>query len=153
MTSNKLYRSNTDKMLGGVCGGLAKYLRVDLTIVRLFFVVLTLLGGFGPLIYLIMWIIVPLEDHVYTDSNPDKFEGEDIKERAGMVRDDFINAVKQPNQNTARFIGVALVLAGGFFLLKQLHIEWLSWLNTGVLWAGLILLAGIALLIRATRKD
>ena len=153
MTSNKLYRSNTDKMLGGVCGGLAKYLRVDLTIVRLFFVVLTLLGGFGPLIYLIMWIIVPLEDHVYTDSNPDKFEGEDIKERAGMVRDDFINAVKQPNQNTARFIGVALVLAGGFFLLKQLHIEWLSWLNTGVVWAGLILLAGIALLIRVTRKD
>ena len=70
-----------------------------------------------------------------------------------MVRDDFINAVKQPNQNTARFIGIALVLAGGFFLLRQLHIPWLSWLDTGVLWAGLILLAGVALLIRATRKD
>ncbi len=153
MTTNKLYRSNTDKMLGGVCGGLAKYLRVDLTIVRLFFVVLTLLGGFGPLIYLIMWIIVPLEDHVYTDTNPDKFETEDIKERAGMVRDDFISAVKQPNQNTARFIGIALVLAGGFFLLKQLNIEWLGWLNAGVLWAALILLAGVALLIRATRKE
>ncbi len=151
--TNKLYRSQTDKMLGGVCGGLAKYLRVDLTIVRLFFVVLTLLGGFGPLVYLIMWIIVPLEDHVYTDSNPNKFEGEDIKERAGMVRDDFINAVKQPNQNTARFIGIGLVLAGGFFLLQQLDIKWLNWLDNGVLWAALILLAGVALLVRATRKE
>lgn len=151
--TNKLYRSQTDRMLGGVCGGLAKYLRIDLTIVRLFFVVLTLLGGFGPLIYFIMWIVVPLEDYVYTDTHPERFDGEDIKERAGMVRDDFINAVKQPNQNTARFIGIALVLAGGFFLLRQLHIPWLSWLDTGVLWAGLILLAGVALLIRATRKD
>lgn len=151
--TNKLYRSQSSKMLGGVCAGLAKYLNVDVTIVRLFFVVLTLLGGFGPLVYFIMWIVVPLEDHVYTDSNPDKFEGEDIKERAGMVRDDFIEAVRQPNQNTARFIGIALVLAGGFFLLRQLNISWLGWLDTGVLWAGLILLAGVALLIRATRKD
>jgi phage shock protein C len=153
MTTNKLYRSQTDKMLGGVCGGLAKYLHVDLTIVRLFFVVLTLLGGFGPLVYFIMWIIVPLEDHVYTDSNPEKFDGEDIKERAGMVRDDFISAVKQPNQNTARFIGIALILAGGYYLLRQLNFTWLNWLDTGILWAALILLAGIALLIRATRKE
>ena len=45
--TNKLYRSQTERMLGGVCGGLAKYLNVDTTIVRLFFIVLTLLGGFG----------------------------------------------------------------------------------------------------------
>lgn len=150
---NKLYRSQTDRMLGGVCGGLAKYLRVDLTIVRLFFIVLTLLGGFGPLVYFIMWIVVPLEGYVYTDTHPERFDGEDIKERAGMVRDDFIDAVKQPNQNTARFIGIALVLAGGFFMVQQLDIPWLNWLDSGVLWAALILLAGIALLIRATRKD
>jgi phage shock protein PspC (stress-responsive transcriptional regulator) len=153
MNPNKPYRSQTDRMLGGVCGGLAKYLHVDLTIVRLFFVILTLLGGFGPLVYLIMWIVVPLENHVYTDTHPERFDGEDIKERAGMVRDDFINAVKQPNQNTARFIGIALVLAGGFFILQQMNFPWLRWLNGGVLWAGLILLAGIALLIRASRKE
>lgn len=151
--TNKLYRSQTDRMLGGVCGGLAKYLNIDLTITRLFFVVLTLLGGFGPVIYLIMWIVIPLEEHVYTDTHPERFDGEDIKERAEMVRDDFISAVKQPNQNTARYIGIALVLAGGFFLLKQMNISWLGWLDSGVLWAGLILLAGIALLIRATKKD
>jgi phage shock protein C len=136
-----------------VCGGLAKYLKIDLMIVRLFFVVLTLLGGFGPLLYFILWLVVPPEGHVHTDGQPEVLDGEEIKERAEMVRDDFVSAVKQPNQNTARFIGIALVLAGGFLLLKQLHIPWLSWLNSGVLWAGLILLAGVALLIRATRRD
>jgi len=151
--TNKLYRSQTERMLGGVCGGLAKYLNVDTTIVRLFFIVLTLLGGFGPLVYFIMWVVVPLEDHVYTDTHPERFDGEDIKERAGLVRDDFITAIRQPNQNTARFIGIALVLAGGFFLLRQLNLPWLNWLDSGVIWAALILLAGIALLIRATRKD
>ncbi|MRR31511.1 hypothetical protein EG834_14570 [bacterium] len=105
------------------------------------------------MIYLIMWIVIPLEDHVYTDTHPERFDGEDIKERAEMVRDDFISAVKQPNQNTARYIGIALVLAGGFFLLKQLDFPWLSWLDSGVLWAGLILLAGVALVIRGTKKD
>jgi len=151
--SNKLYRSQTDKMLGGVCGGLAKYLNIDVTIVRLFFIILTFLGGFGPLIYFIMWIVVPLENYTYQDTHPERFDGEDIKERAGMMRDDFISAVKQPNQNAARLIGIALVVAGGFFLLRQLDLPWLNWLNTGVIWAALILLAGIALLIRGTRKD
>jgi phage shock protein PspC (stress-responsive transcriptional regulator) len=151
--TNKLYRSQTERMLGGVCGGLAKYLNVDTTIVRLFFIVLTLLGGFGPLGYFLLGVVVPLEDHGYTDTHPERFDGEDITERAGLVRDDFITAIRQPNQNTARFIGVALVLAGGFFLLRQLDLPWLNWLDTGVIWAGLILLAGIALLIRATRKD
>ena len=151
--SNKLYRSQTNKMLGGVCGGLAKYLNIDVTIVRLFFIILTFLGGFGPLIYFIMWIVVPLENYTYQDTHPERFDGEDIKERAGMMRDDFISAVKQPNQNAARLIGIALVVAGGFFLLRQLDLPWLNWLNSGVVWAALILLAGIALLIRGTRKD
>jgi phage shock protein PspC (stress-responsive transcriptional regulator) len=151
---NRLLRSNTNRMLGGVCGGLAKYLNVDLTIVRLFFVVLTLLGGFGPLLYFILWLVIPPEGHIRpTDAQPYALDGEEIKERAEMVRDDFVNAVKQPNQNTARFIGIALVLAGGFIFLRQLHIPWLAWLDSGVLWAGLILLAGVALLIRATRKE
>ena len=150
---NKLYRSQTEKMLGGVCGGLSKYLNIDVTIVRLFFIVLTFLGGFGPLIYFIMWIVVPLENYTYTDSHPERFDGEDIKERAGMVRDDFISAVKQPNQNAARLIGFALIAVGRIYLVHQLKIPWLSWLNSGVIWATLILLAGIALLIRGTRKD
>ncbi len=149
---NRLFRSSTDKMLGGVCSGLGTYLRIDVTIVRLFFVVLTMAGGFGPLLYLILWIVLPVEGHVFQGKTPE-FDGEDFKDRAGMVRDDFVNAVRSPNQNTIRFIGIALVLAGGFMILKQFNISWLSWLNSGVVWAALILIAGIALLVRGVNRD
>jgi phage shock protein PspC (stress-responsive transcriptional regulator) len=56
----RFYRNETDKMLGGVCAGLASYLRVDPTIVRILFAVITFGGfGLGFLIYILLWIIVP----------------------------------------------------------------------------------------------
>ena len=61
MNTRKLYRSRTDKMISGVCGGLADYLTLDPTVVRLIFIVLFLLGGHGLLIYLILLLIMPLE--------------------------------------------------------------------------------------------
>lgn len=61
MNVKRLYRSRTDVMLGGVCGGLAKYLDVDPTVIRLAFVLLFFIGGGGFWIYLILWIIAPLE--------------------------------------------------------------------------------------------
>lgn len=54
----KLYRSNTDHKIAGVCGGLGEYFKIDPIIPRIIFVVL-LLGGIGLLAYLLMWIFVP----------------------------------------------------------------------------------------------
>ena len=55
----RLYRSNKDKILGGVCGGLAEYFDVDPVIVRLIWVLAALMGGAGILAYIIAWIIIP----------------------------------------------------------------------------------------------
>jgi len=60
MNNKRLYRDPSDKMLGGVCSGLADFFGIDPTVVRLAFVLLTLLGGHGVLIYLVLWLIVPL---------------------------------------------------------------------------------------------
>jgi phage shock protein C len=59
--SQRLYRSRSDRMLAGVCGGLAKFFNVDPTLVRLAFVVLALAGGPGVLLYIIMWFVTPCE--------------------------------------------------------------------------------------------
>ena len=61
METKRLYRSRTDSMLCGVCAGLAKYFNLDPTVVRLIFVLLFVLAGQGLLIYLILWLVVPLE--------------------------------------------------------------------------------------------
>jgi phage shock protein C len=60
-TTRKLYRSKTNRQLGGVCGGLAEYFNLDATLIRVLFVVLAVLGGSGIVLYLALWIIVPKE--------------------------------------------------------------------------------------------
>lgn len=59
----KLTRSRTDRMFGGVCGGIAKWLGWDSTYVRVIYVVVSILSAAFPglLVYLLLWIIVPAE--------------------------------------------------------------------------------------------
>ncbi|WP_432559759.1 PspC domain-containing protein [Granulicoccus sp. GXG6511] len=58
--NKKLERSTTDKMLGGVCGGLAEYLGVDATIVRIITAAIVLLfTGVGPIAYILAWVLIP----------------------------------------------------------------------------------------------
>lgn len=56
-------RPSNDKMIAGVCGGLARYFGIDSTIVRLVFV-LAVLSGVTPLIYLVLWIVMPEEKKI-----------------------------------------------------------------------------------------
>ena len=60
-TKKRLYKSDKEKILGGVCGGIAEYLDTDPTIVRLLWVVFTLFYGIGLILYLVLWIIMPLK--------------------------------------------------------------------------------------------
>ena len=56
----RLYRSKKERILGGVCGGLAEHIDVDPSIIRLVWIVVTLVSiGLGIIIYLAAWIIVP----------------------------------------------------------------------------------------------
>jgi len=59
-TRNRLYRNPNDKVLGGVCSGIANYFDVDPVILRLIFVVLFLTFGMGLLAYIIAWIVIPV---------------------------------------------------------------------------------------------
>jgi phage shock protein C len=62
---SRLTRSNTDKMLGGVCGGLGQYFGIDSTLIRLFFAVGILVFGLSPLVYIILWIVMPAQQPTY----------------------------------------------------------------------------------------
>jgi len=55
----KLVRSKKNRMIGGVCGGIAEYLGIDPTIVRLIWAVTTLFWGTGIILYLLAWAIIP----------------------------------------------------------------------------------------------
>lgn len=55
----RLTRSSTDRRIAGVCGGIASYLNIDPTVVRIIFLLALLFGGFGFWAYLIVWIAAP----------------------------------------------------------------------------------------------
>jgi phage shock protein C len=59
MQEKKLMRSTSNKMLAGVAAGVAKYLDLDPSLIRVAFVILALLGGPGILLYIILWIVMP----------------------------------------------------------------------------------------------
>jgi phage shock protein PspC (stress-responsive transcriptional regulator) len=61
MMQKKLYRSGSDKKIAGVCGGIAKYLNIDPTIVRLIWALIVVCGGAGLLAYIICALVIPEE--------------------------------------------------------------------------------------------
>lgn len=155
---SNLYRSQSDSMIGGVCGGLGQYLGIDSTFVRLFFVLLALAGnGIGVLIYLLLWIILPLDhprrkrsDHL---SATVRASSEEIAEQALAVGEDIKNIVARPHPNASFIIGGALIVLGIFYLLDHLQVEWLRWLNYDLIWPLLLIVAGLAILLRRSKGD
>lgn len=72
MAEKKLVRSSSNKMIAGVCAGLADYLGLDVSLVRIAFALLVLMSGIGAPIYLVMWFIMPEEPTVAgVDTTPD----------------------------------------------------------------------------------
>ena len=56
----RLYRSRTNYMIAGICGGLGEYLEIDPTLIRLIVAVSVVLAGSGIIFYLLAWLIIPL---------------------------------------------------------------------------------------------
>lgn len=68
MKDKKLYKSNTDKKLDGVCAGIAEYFGIDPTVIRLAWVLFSLCGGSGILAYIICAIVIPSKPEGYIDA-------------------------------------------------------------------------------------
>jgi len=131
--SKKLYRSE-NRIISGVCGGLAEYLDVDPVIIRAIFLGLIFVGGVGLLIYLILLILVPQKDkvyHPYVEVNEDgeakvssenetmKNETfENIKEEAENLKKKISSCSKDSCNKVAIIFRIIFIFVGLLFLLK-----------------------------------
>jgi len=149
MENNRLTRSRSDVMIGGVCAGLGKYFQIDATLVRLIFVLLTMAGGGGVFIYFILWIVLPREDMSNVQNT---FDGQEFGRRANQMGQEMQQMVSQPNMRAVQFIGIALVVLGVVYLIQALNLPFLVWFNDRLLWPVLIIVAGGVLLWRAFKK-
>ncbi|MEE4259384.1 MAG: PspC domain-containing protein [Bacteroidales bacterium] len=134
--SNKLYRSNTEKIIGGVSGGLADYLNIDVVIIRIIFVLLALFGGGGVLIYIILWIAIPAQS-IYNNTMKRMTDSE-------TVLDEEATQVKQPNKqsNTALGAGIALIIVGLLFLADRL----MPFYNLIDFWPVILIAVGVIII-------
>lgn len=134
MSETRLTRSDTDKMIAGVCGGLAAYLGIDSVLVRLAFMVLLFASGVGFPIYFILWIIMPTETAVTHSGS--KVIQENIEELGHTVS----SSVSRIGRTGT--VGALLLLFGVYFLLKEF-----GWLN-GIFWPLVIIGLGVYLISR-----
>jgi phage shock protein C len=148
--SGSLYRSGSDKFLGGVCGGIARYLGVDSTIIRIIFLILIFGAGFGFLLYLILWVLLPAEGVAPASGQA---TGEFLEERMRGVGNDIRTAAQTPNPKAGVWFGAALVVIGAVWFVQNLHIPWLEWINMQVLWPVLIVFIGAAFLYRGLKGE
>ncbi|MFQ5398753.1 MAG: PspC domain-containing protein [Anaerolineae bacterium] len=137
MSEARLTRSETDRMLAGVCGGIAAYLGIDSVLVRLAFVLLLFASGIGFPLYLILWVIMPRESAA-AQPGSEVFH-DNIEEMSHKVSSS-VNRIGRPGT-----FGIILILLGVYFLLSQLG--WLTWLN-GIFWPLVIIGLGVYLLLR-----
>ena len=144
----KLFRNEHDKVIAGIASGLATYLQVDVTIVRLLFILSTLfLAGAGLVAYIVMWIIVPSTADSFVNfdkfkeyyqkpdpstmfnspnafSNPantqqTKWNTPNSDSSVGQSVNENINKMKNNNQKGRTITGLVLLLLGIYFLLRQ----------------------------------
>lgn len=136
-TSNRLYRSNTDKVIGGVCGGLADYLNIDPVIVRILFVLLAVFGGSGVLAYIILWIVIPAPVLSY---GTDQTSGEPLYVK--VETDPENPEPKRRNNNSSLIAGVLLIAFGLLFLADRL----IPMYNLWDFWPLILVAAGVMLI-------
>jgi phage shock protein C len=159
VTPHRLYRGRSDRMIFGICGGLAQYFAIDPTLVRIFFVLGAIFShGALVLAYLIMLFVIPKEPFdvptaATTEEGPgaagssdpfaswkgSSFFGGSDAGPFGFVSDDI-------RQRRNQWIGWGLLGLGLLILASNLHL--LSWLSFGVTWPLFLIIAGAFLLMR-----
>lgn len=151
--SNQLFRTKKNAILGGVCEGLAEYLRLDVLWVRVYFFLLVLATGLGFLVYLALWVIMPREDHLHSQGSNGVPQPDDFAERFKLIGEEIRLLFSSRNPQLLTYIGVGMILLGAFSLLELLPNNWWDAFKTMILWPALLISAGVVIILRATRGE
>jgi phage shock protein PspC (stress-responsive transcriptional regulator) len=142
--SKKLFRSNKEKVLGGVCGGIGNYFDVDPVIVRILFVVAAISWGTGIILYLIAWIIIPKEEIIYSQQG--NYDNSNDAEMSGFQTTAENIKSKSKSKN---FFGFALIIIGGLILFD----DYVNIMKIKYLFPIILIVAGIYLILNQGKKD
>jgi len=147
----KVYRSSKDRILFGVCGGIASYFNIDPVLVRLGMVALAFIDGAGVLLYIIMALVIPEAGRSHSiveqDEAVEETEVLPPEPRPSLGSDGRIPGKRE---DEGRFMGgIVLILIGLFFLAQRFH--FFRWMDFGRLWPLILVVLGLYLLFTRRR--
>lgn len=157
----RLNRSREDRMIWGVCGGIARYFDIDPTIIRLIAVLLIFAGGTGILAYVILAIIMPLESSAAKEPKEVIKENlAEIKQTATQLGEEIrttfarqggeTKETSKPGQSDSYIIALILIVVGVFALLGNLNIfRWLRW---AYIWPLILIAIGLIIIFGPRRR-
>ena len=142
METKKLFRSVDDNIIAGVCGGLAKYFQIDSSLIRIIFVLLAIGGGSGILIYLILWLVIPMEKGTERETDKDKTKSvaKELDDRSSILDRRLLKKGRKIN-----ILGVVLILVGLVSLWNQIFPKLIDW---EIVWPVILVLIGTLLIFR-----
>jgi phage shock protein C len=144
-----LYRSPKYGRIAGVCAGLADYFDFDVTIIRVLFVVgVFITGGAAILLYIILAIILPVDDGETVKAHA-TVDGEEIGKR---IKD--LGHEMKANGSASRirnYVGLSLVVFGVWLLLAQLFPVWVVF-RWEFIWPIILILVGISVFAKGVRN-
>lgn len=141
--AKRLYRIPSQGKIAGVCAGLAEYLAMDVTVIRIIFVVLALAsGGFGVIVYLILAVVLPVKD-------APPATGSNIQQNINRLSDDLNNTGGVERLRT--YAGIGLIVFGAWLLLGQLFPGWLR-VQWSLIWPAALVVLGFYLLTRSRKE-
>jgi phage shock protein C len=143
-----LVRSRDEVLISGVCGGLGEFMGISPTYVRLFFILLIFGHGIGVLLYLLLWVMLPLDGQVHSLNllNNVQVGSQEIIAQTRAVQDEIRALLHKPQSQFGVLAGGTLIILGILFLLANLNLVWLNWLNFELIWPSLLIFGGLALL-------
>ena len=146
METNRMYRSSSNSVIGGVCGGFADYLNTDPVIFRVLFVLAILIGGGGLLLYIILWIVIPLKEAPIIQSD-NKSNMENYEKNPEPNKQETDVNKKQKNDGNL-WGGMILITLGALFLIDR----FVPRIDFGDLWPLILIVIGVVLIMRNYQK-
>ncbi|MBN3034511.1 MAG: PspC domain-containing protein [Bacteroidales bacterium] len=145
MSQERLTRSASGAVIGGICGGLGKYLNTDPIVFRILFVITALVGGGGLLAYIILWIVMPLERDPLTN-NP-TMNNESIPQ-SPVPEDTGEQKKKARHHGGNLWGGLILITLGAIFLIDR----FVPRVDFGDLWPLILIAIGIILIFEGKTR-
>ena len=147
MENRKLRRNPMNRMIGGVCSGLADFLGVDVALMRIAFVIAFLFASFGFWLYIILWIVLPENGQQSFGQSQGQSQSQS-QGQSQSPQSESVSVSKSESKVKSIFAGAFIILIGLLFLVNNfIPINWV-W----KLWPLILVAIGVVMIVTARKK-